>query len=76
MKTKLSVAAISEIIGLAWSDDVSFDRIKREKGISETEVIVIMRNNPRPRSFKLWRERVTGRKSKHERKNKLLEQNA
>ena len=74
MKTRYSTAAVSEIIDLAWADDVSFDKIKLEKGISEREVILIIRRNLKPRSFELWRERVSGRKMKHERKNKLLKQ--
>jgi uncharacterized protein (TIGR03643 family) len=66
-----SEADLSEIIRLAWADDVSFDKIKREKDISESEVIRIMRRNLKPRSFKLWRQRVSGRSTKHERKTKL-----
>lgn len=72
MKIEYSAADLSEIIGLAWADDISFDRIKRDKGIPEREVIIIMRRNLKPRSFELWRERVSGRKMKHERKFKLL----
>ena len=68
MKTKLSEAAISEIIGLAWADEVSFDKIKQQIGISEGEVISLMRQNLKRGSFKVWRERVSGRKAKHERK--------
>lgn len=72
MKTVHSAAQLSEIIALAWADDVSFDKIKHDKGISEREVIIIMRRNLKKRSFELWRERVSGRKMKHERKLKLL----
>ncbi len=68
MKTKLSEAAISEIIALAWADEVSFDKIKHQIGISEGEVISLMRQNLKRGSFKVWRERVSGRKAKHERK--------
>lgn len=75
MKTKQLTADSSEIIALAWADDVSFDKIKRDKGVSERDVILIMRRNLKPRSFELWRERVSGRKMKHERKNRLLEKN-
>ncbi len=63
---------INDIIRMAWADDVSFDKIKRDKGLSESEVIKIMRGNLKPRSFKLWRERVSGRISKHEKRAKLL----
>lgn len=73
---KHSDAFISDIIGMAWADDVSFDKIKRDRGLSEAEVITIMRGNLKPSSFKLWRKRVSGRGSKHEKRNKLLRQEA
>ena len=62
---------IDNIIKLAWCDKTSFEKIKRIYGITESEVIKIMRKNLRPRSFKLWRARVNGRTRKHE-KNRTL----
>ena len=56
---------------MAWADEVSFDRIKRETGLAEGDVIRLMRAQLKPRSFALWRTRVSGRKAKHERKNRL-----
>lgn len=67
---------ISEIIGLAWVDEISFDKIKKDRGLSEAEVIKIMRGNLKPNSFKLWRKRVTGRPSKHAKRAKLLLQDS
>ena len=64
---------IDSIIKLAWHDKTSFEKIKRLFGVSEKEVIKIMRKNLKPNSFKNWRKRVSGRKSKHEKKSKLLE---
>tara|TARA_A100001011_G_scaffold387244_1_gene464689 strand:- start:2111 stop:2353 length:243 start_codon:yes stop_codon:yes gene_type:complete len=64
---------IDNIIKLAWSDKISFEKIKRIHGINESEVIKIMRKNLRPRSFKLWRTRVNGRTRKHEKKRSLSE---
>ena len=64
---------IDNIIKLAWCDKTSFEKIKRIHGISESEVIKIMRKNLRPRSFKLWRTRVNGRTRKHEKKRSLSE---
>ena len=61
------------IIKLAWHDKTSFEKIKRLFGISEKEVIKIMRKNLKSKSFKNWRIRVSGRKSKYEKKYKLLE---
>ena len=64
---------IDSIIKLAWHDKSSFEKIYRLYGVSEKEVILIMRKNVRPSSFKIWRKRVSGRKSKHEKKFKLLD---
>ena len=56
---------IDHIIELAWSDEVTFNDIKIQYGIDEKDVIKIMRENLKRRSFKLWRKRVSGCKSKH-----------
>lgn len=65
-KTKIHV---SEIIELAWCDKTSFDSIEDQTGLKEKEVIKIMRANLKPKSFRVWRERVSGRKAKHEKYN-------
>ena len=64
---------IDSIIKLAWHDKSSFEKIHRLYGVSEKEVILIMRKNLKTNSFKNWRKRVSGRKSKHEKKSKLLD---
>ena len=63
---------IDSIIKLAWHDKTSFEKIKRLYGVTEADVIKIMRKNLKSTSFKKWRERVSGRKLKHEKKNKIL----
>lgn len=55
----------SEIISMAWDDETSFDTIELQTGLSENEVIEIMRRSMKPSSFRMWRKRVTGRTSKH-----------
>ena len=55
----------NRIIEMAWEDRTPFDAIKVQFGLSEKDVIVIMRKNLRLSSFKLWRKRVSGRKMKH-----------
>lgn len=62
---------IDEIIEMAWCDKTSFDDIKSFCNLEERDVIKIMRKNLKPSSFKMWRKRVTGRKSKHSNYNKL-----
>ena len=54
-----------DIIGMAWSDKISFDEIKKKTGFSEREVISIMRKNLKKNSYVLWRKRVRGRRTKH-----------
>tara|TARA_Y100001960_G_scaffold50055_1_gene50817 strand:- start:1338 stop:1559 length:222 start_codon:yes stop_codon:yes gene_type:complete len=63
---------LDSIIKLAWHDKTSFEKIKRLYGVTEADVIKIMRKNLKSASFKKWRERVSGRKLKHEKKNKIL----
>ena len=46
-------SSTDNIIKLAWSDKVSFEEIKRIHGLSESEVIKIMRKNLKSKSFKI-----------------------
>ena len=55
----------SRIIEMAWEDRTTFDSIKAQFGLSESEVIKIMRKHMKRSSFKMWRKRVSGRKTKH-----------
>jgi len=59
----------SDIIEKAWQDDVSFDAIEATTGLSESEVIALMRRELKHSSFKMWRKRVTGRKTKHQKRS-------
>ena len=61
---------IDEVIGMAWSDKVSFEEIKKKIGLTEKEVISIMRKNLKKKSYVVWRKRVRGRISKHRKKTK------
>ena len=61
----LSVSDLSRVIEMAWEDRTPFDAINTSFGLSEPEVIAIMRRELKRASFKLWRERVTGRSTKH-----------
>lgn len=69
---KIIDAETSRIIEMAWEDQISFEAIKREYNLDEPAVIRLMRNELKLSSFKLWRKRVTGRKSKHLAMNKDL----
>ena len=55
----------SRIIEMAWEDRTPFEAIERLFGLNETAVIKLMRRQLKASSFRLWRERVAGRKTKH-----------
>tara|TARA_B100000965_G_C19345774_1_gene649458 strand:+ start:524 stop:793 length:270 start_codon:yes stop_codon:yes gene_type:complete len=61
----MNIIEIDRIIEMAWEDRTSFDAIYKQFNIQEKEVIKIMRSNLKKSSFKLWRKRVNGRKTKH-----------
>ena len=64
----------NDVIGMAWADRISFEEIKKKTGLSEKEVILIMRKNLKRKSYLLWRKRVRGRVTKHRKlfKSKFL----
>ena len=62
----LSNIEVDRIIEMAWEDRTTFDAIKFQFGLKEQEVINLMRLELQPSSFRLWRKRVQGRKTKHE----------
>jgi len=66
----LTTEQIDVIIRLAWEDRTSFEQIERRAGLTEAEVITVMRRELKPRSFKMWRERVSGRVTKHRKRFK------
>jgi uncharacterized protein (TIGR03643 family) len=61
----LSQDDTSRLIEMAWEDRTPFDAIERSFGLSESQVIAVMRTELKRSSFNLWRKRVTGRATKH-----------
>ena len=63
-----------DVIGMAWADRISFEEIKKKTGLSEKEVIKMMRSNLKRKSYLLWRKRVRGRLTKNRKlfKSKFL----
>jgi uncharacterized protein (TIGR03643 family) len=53
---------------MAWEDRTPFEAIKAQFGLSEAEVIVLMRRELAPASWRRWRARVQGRNTKHRQK--------
>ena len=62
----ISGKEIDRIIEMAWEDRTPFEAIEFQFGLKENDVRQIMRSNLKESSFKLWRKRVKGRKTKHE----------
>ena len=56
---------IDRIIEMAWEDRTPFSAIHFQFGLKEQEVIELMRKEMKQSSFKMWRARVQGRKTKH-----------
>lgn len=63
---EFSERELDRIIEMAWEDRTPFEAIKFQFGISEQEVIKVMRKTLKQSSFKLWRKRVnSGVSQKH-----------
>jgi uncharacterized protein (TIGR03643 family) len=60
-----SADEVSRVIEMAWEDRTPFEAIEVQFGLPEAQVIALMRRHLKPSSFKLWRERVSGRQTKH-----------
>ena len=65
LKKDFSLIEIDRIIEMAWEDRTPFEAIRFQFGISEQETIELMRSEMKLSSFKMWRERVQGRSTKH-----------
>ena len=60
---------IDRIIEMAWEDRTPFEAIEFQFGLKENDVRKIMRTHMKESSFKMWRKRVKGRKTKHGKSN-------
>lgn len=50
---------------MAWEDRIPFEAIQSQFGLDEAAVVALMRSQLKRGSYRLWRRRVQGRKSKH-----------
>lgn len=64
-KIVLNLLDTDRVIEMAWEDRTPFDAIKFQFGLSEQQVIELMRQQIKRSSFKRWRTRVQGRSTKH-----------
>jgi uncharacterized protein (TIGR03643 family) len=55
----------SRIIEMAWEDRTPYEAIEQLYGLKYSQLVVFMRDNVSKGSFKVWRKRHAGRKTKH-----------
>jgi uncharacterized protein (TIGR03643 family) len=70
MKQSPSITAlidtdIDRVVEMTWEDRTPFDAIQAQFGLSEQDVIEVMRQQMKPASWRMWRARVQGRATKH-----------
>ena len=63
---KLNTIQIDRVVEMAWEDRTTFEAIYFQFKLKEQDVIDLMRREMKLSSFKMWRKRVQGRKTKHE----------
>lgn len=68
----LAPEVIDRIVEMAWEDRTPFDAIASQFGLQEKDTIALMRLYMKPSSFRMWRERVSGRKTKHTKKRDFI----
>ena len=56
---------LDRIIEMAWEDRTPFDAIKSQYGLNEQAVKELMRKHMKSSSYRLWRKRMYGRRTKH-----------
>lgn len=61
----LTPADIDRVVEMAWEDRTPFEAIEVQFGLTEAEVIALMKSEMHPKNWKKWRARVQGRATKH-----------
>ena len=62
----LNKIEIDRVIEMAWEDRTPFEAINFQFNLSEKQVIQLMKSEMTERNWKKWRQRVQGRKTKHQ----------
>ncbi len=61
----LAAADVSRIVEMAWEDRTPFEAIHTQFALDEGAVRALMRQQLKPAAYRLWRQRVRGRTTKH-----------
>jgi uncharacterized protein (TIGR03643 family) len=69
----LTAENIDRIVEMAWEDRTPFEAIELQFGLRESQVIEVMRREMKASSFRMWRKRVSGRKTKHLKSRNFVE---
>ncbi len=69
---QLTIKDIDRVIEMAWEDRTTFEAIEFQFGLSEKQVIALMRHQMKASSFQMWRERMSGMSTKHEKKRTFV----
>ncbi len=64
---------VNRIVEMAWEDRTTFDAIEEQFGVPEKDVIKLMRQEMKLSSWRMWRQRVQGRATKHAAKRNFTE---
>ncbi|MCO6475276.1 MAG: TIGR03643 family protein [Phaeodactylibacter sp.] len=64
-RRQLTDRDLNRVVEMAWEDRTPFEAIEAQFGLTEAEVIRIMKHQMRLRNWKKWRARVQGRATKH-----------
>lgn len=69
MENQLTARQLDRVIEMAWEDRTPFEAITYQFGLTEKDVILLMRRELKPGSFRLWRKRInSGPSQKHQAK--------
>lgn len=72
-KYNLTDEDVNRIVEMAWEDRTTFDAIEQQFGVPEKDVIKLMRQEMKLSSWRMWRQRVQGRSTKHAAKRTFTE---
>lgn len=64
-RAALAPADLDRVIEMAWEDRTPFEAIERQFGLTEADVIALLRRELKPASWRRWRARMQGRRTKH-----------
>ena len=64
-RAELDEDLVELVIRFAWADRITFEEIQERLGLSESDVIALMKRHQSPQTFRRWRARVSGRSTKH-----------